>query len=984
MASGETANLELFESEFIQEFPKINLTSIADYYQNIIIGDSNGNVRVYKKDNSKITEFQSFQLKSKIEKLIVIPEENILYILSGGNLLFYELQTFHDRKLKDSDKESKDFKDIAKIYQNKNPKNKNDLMLISKKKKILFFYYQTEMQRLLNNDYKDKEGKQFIINLEEIPEKLVWNGNNICYYIKGGKVNFISIKTENGVTTTYESQIELPTENIIFIQSSWCVLAESCGLFFDVNGQGLSKNAIVFDPNEKVINLEVFNDLHIIALYSKNICIYDYNDGQCVQKLNIDNNFIDFKQKTLIKGNERYFVISNNKKDEKAKDFICKLWEIKEVTFEKQIKLSIKSNQIEKALGILNNKLDYNMAKFNFLESFYCDCAWNSINKKSIEGYEEAEKYFGLCNFNPFELIYHFIKLLKIKAIHVGFEDENQLKTDINNCQIFSGDNNLDNKTKSALRMLINVLQTKKLYILTKNKLINIQNEKEKNILVSFEAAKNNPLKFDSSQNCQINLKNVEPQDIKLFETLKIINEALVKSMILLDLDISLIEEVIEEDKYKTDFSEEFLSKINTFKSNMALAHIYKKKKKYFEALKLLEPYLDNTENEVESKYALKLLKKILISFGKNKDYIEIFKQGLKILLKAHYTDAFDALLCHELISVENFLENILNEDPSNLNKREIFLKILCDDKKYENYSNEKYQTLYLELLINKLFSELKKDSIPENKQNEKFPKEYQDLKELLKKYDKYNKSQLLEKIKDSWMYDIEIYLLSQLQKNDEAIKKLINLVKSNHKEFKDIREFCKNNYNNDIDIFKKYFKNLREKYDDKSYEGMKLNFKKEMLQLIDLFISGELLDQEVQKNKNKLELLNLLNPKEILTLIPNDWKLNESLDGKEKNKTIYNLMHFYLKEYAIINNNYKRLENLAKMDLTYKQKKLYEIRDKHVALDINSSCFLCGKKITNNTQFLIYPNGHIYHSRCSPDLNLEIKTGKNFKNFDY
>ena len=186
------------------------------------------------------------------------------------------------------------------------------------------------------------------------------------------------------------------------------------------------------------------------------------------------------------------------------------------------------------------------------------------------------------------------------------------------------------------------------------------------------------------------------------------------------------------------------------------------------------------------------------------------------------------------------------------------------------------------------------------------------------------------------------------------------------------------------MDIFKKYFKNLREKYDDKSYEDMKLSFKKEMLKLIDLFISGELLDQEVQKNKTKLELLNLLNPKEILTLIPNDWKLNESLDGKEKNKTIYNLMHFYLKEYAIINNNYKRLENLAKMDLTYKQKKLYEIRDKHVALDINSSCYLCGKKITNNTQFLIYPNGHIYHSRCSPDLNLEIKTGKNFKNFDY
>ena len=983
MTSGTTANLELFESEFIQDFPKINITSIVDYYQNIIIGDSSGNVRVYKKENSKLVEFHNIQLKSKIDKLIVIPEENILYILSGGNLLFYELQTFHDRSPKDSDKESKDFKDIAKIYQNQNPKNKNDLMIITKKKKMLFFSYQTEMQRLLNKDYKDKEGKQFIINLDEIPERLIWNGNSICFYIKGGKVYFYSIKTENGITTSNESTIDLPTENIIYIQSSWSVLAEGCGLFFDTNGQGVSKNAINFDPNEKIINLEVFNDLHIIALYSKNICIYDCNDGQCVQELTLDNNFSDYAKKSLTKGNERFFVISSNKKDEKSKDFICKLWEIKEVSFEKQIKLSIKSNQIEKALGILNNKLDFNMPKFNFLESFYCDCAWNSINKKSKEGYEEAEQYFSLCNFNPFELIYHFIKLLKIKPIHAGFEDENKLKPDVVNCQIYSGENTLNDNIKSALRMLINVLQTKKTYILTKYKLINTQKEKGKNI-VSFEAAKNNSLKFDSSQNCQIYLKNVEPKDIKLFETLKIINEALVKSMVLLNVDISLIEEVIEEDKYKTDFSEEFLLKINTFMSNMALAYIYKKKKKYNEALKLLEPYIDNNENEDENKYAVNLFKKILISFGKNQDYAEIFEQGLKILLKKHYTDCFETLLCHELISVDKFLENILNDEPSNLNKRETFLKMLCDEKKYENYSNEKYQTLYLELLINKLFSELKKESIPENKQNEKFPKEYQNLKELFKKYKNYNKSQLLEKIKDSWMYDIEIYLLSQLQKTDEAIKKLIDLVKTNHKEFEDIREFCKINYSNDMDIFKKYFKNLREKYDDKSYEDMKLTFKKEMLKLIDLFINGELLDQEAQKNKNKLELLNLLNPKEVLTLIPSDWKLNESLDGKEKNKTIYNLMHFYLKEYAIINNNYKRLENLAKMDLTYKQKKLFEIRDKHVALDINSSCFLCGKKITNNTQFLIYPNGHIYHSRCSPDLHLEIKTGKNFQNFDY
>lgn len=80
------------------------------------------------------------------------------------------------------------------------------------------------------------------------------------------------------------------------------------------------------------------------------------------------------------------------------------------------------------------------------------------------------------------------------------------------------------------------------------------------------------------------------------------------------------------------------------------------------------------------------------------------------------------------------------------------------------------------------------------------------------------------------------------------------------------------------------------------------------MLKIIDLFISGELLDKEEAKNKNKLELLNILNPKEIISLIPTDWKLNEPLDENQKdnNRTIFDLMHFYLKEYTIINNNYK------------------------------------------------------------------------------
>ena len=47
------------------------------------------------------------------------------------------------------------------------------------------------------------------------------------------------------------------------------------------------------------------------------------------------------------------------------------MWELREFSFEKQIKLSLKYDQLDKFFGILNNKLEHNMEKLVFLESFY-------------------------------------------------------------------------------------------------------------------------------------------------------------------------------------------------------------------------------------------------------------------------------------------------------------------------------------------------------------------------------------------------------------------------------------------------------------------------------------------------------------------------------------------------------------------------------------------------------------------------------------
>ena len=993
MSTPTIGNLELFETEFLQDFKNKNITAIADYIIEknkslIILGDSTGVINVFERKGSKLTESRQLQKgKTKIDKLLVIPEINILYILTGGSLFIHELPFLKDRTPSESDGEARHLKEIAKIVENESPKRSKEIMIITKRKKIYFFYFNNDYQRLLQKEYKDKDGKNLEIILKDIPDKIRWYGDYICYYSQNqGKLCFITIETSvsNGKSSLKQnSQEGLPVEDIAFIQSSWGIVYFGLCFSFGSDGNPSGKNPINFDPNNPMIQLGIFNDIYIISLNQKSVSIYDFNDGQCVQELTTDTSQTPHK-KFLGKGQKGIFIVSITKKEERpGKDvYNSNLWELREFSFEEQIKLSLKHDQIEKAMGILNNKLEYNMDKFDFLETFYCNCAWNCFKKKNKVGFEEAEKYFSLCNFNPFELIYHFIKLLDITPIHNGFTNVKELPKEVKDCQIF-GDVNSNINLKSGLNMLINTLKLKKKYLLGKNNILNIKKD-IKNIGI-IEMAKKTQINFESSQNCDINLKEVEPKNVTLEQVIQMINEVLVKSMVILKMEIENIENIFENDLFDTQYPEQFFIdfKDKSFKSDIALVFIYKNHQKYKEAFDILEKYINNSDKKTESNKAKTILQNILVGFGKNSEYTDEFEHGVRILLKNNSEAAFQIVLSNELISIDNFLKILDDIDKNNpkMNNKETFLKLICENEKY---SNDKYQTSYMELILTKIFEEYKKESKPPSKEYKALLEKYEDFKKLLTKFKLYNKSHLLALIEDSWMYDLILFLYTELQKYTEAIQKYIELVKAENKTFEEIRKYCQDNFCNDNDIFKKYFIILKNNYDDKEQKGKKGIFKAEMLKLLELFIKGELLDEETKKNKNKLELLNILNPKDILSMIPDDWKLNEPLDPNDKSKTLFNLLRYYLKEYAVINNNYKRLENLAKMDLMYKQMKLYELRDKHVLLDINTSCYLCNKKIQNNTVFLVYPNGHIYHSGCSPDLHIEIKTGRNFENFNY
>jgi hypothetical protein len=73
-----SSDLELFEVEFLKEFPKTTITSVVGYKDNIIIGDSLGNLTNYKREKTKLVQSEQIQIKSKIDNLIAIPNLNVL------------------------------------------------------------------------------------------------------------------------------------------------------------------------------------------------------------------------------------------------------------------------------------------------------------------------------------------------------------------------------------------------------------------------------------------------------------------------------------------------------------------------------------------------------------------------------------------------------------------------------------------------------------------------------------------------------------------------------------------------------------------------------------------------------------------------------------------------------------------------------------------------------------------------------------------
>ena len=947
MDNNNEENLGLFLTElngFINLKQGNQLTQIVCYNDDTIIyGDDKGNIEVLqfsenRKDKSNIKQIIPLKLKiigrHRINKLIVVNELNLLYILCGNTLHFYLLPELDDKRAQHLDFE------ITNLCLNKKINHEKELLIISKKpKKIKLCTMEIEITKL---EFSKNE-----ISIDDTPEYIEWYGDYICYYLKKTQtIHFIDLKNNISSNLPYECS------GILFLNDGWISSSMTIGLLFETNGNPKPMEPLSLEAGKNFIQFSK-KENYLLTLYDSMIVISDGSNLKTIQKISLEAKDHSSKSICIINSIKRVFILIQGDVD---KYYILR--ELKETPFEEQLSRLLKVNKFEEALSILNNKIPVE-EKMTQLENYYLGCAWANFIK---EDYEIAKKFFRVSNFNPFELMYLFINLLKVKPIHIDYEKNNNLL----DSQFELKDNN---KVKEAVKCLIDVLKYKINYIyrVYKNDI-----EEGKNLEVRT-------LSFNSSTCSIINLSDCEPREITLKVFFQNINSTLLKALVFNESKVEEIEKLIETDNFGTDFlSDTFLEEYKTDYSKLALAFIYEKKKNYKEALNILKEYVQRLDNPGISKPTKQKTINILLEIGKDNDMKDLFEEHIQWMLNQYQTDAFDIILSNDL-SIDLYINEIIpkvEKEKKELNSEEThyikekFLTYICDNPKYKKYSNEKYQTELILLQLNNLFNEKPKDY--NFTEGENLPGKYNDFKELLTKYNLFDKMKLIEKIKDSWLFDIEIDLYCQLDKLDDALLTYIDLVNKNKKKYVDIENFCSNNLEKDNNLYIKFFKKLSAQFkSDNILDEQKEIIKNEMLKIMDMSNKHEL----TKEKKNSLEILNILNPNEILNEIPEDWTLNDDI--------VYEFLRNSLMQYTNVNNEFKREEGLLKVDLNYKQLELYKVKNRHVNVDIGTICNACKKKI-GTTIFVVYPNNAIYHTNCAPNPHIEPMKGTDFTNFRY
>lgn len=395
------------------------------------------------------------------------------------------------------------------------------------------------------------------------------------------------------------------------------------------------------------------------------------------------------------------------------------------------------------------------------------------------------------------------------------------------------------------------------------------------------------------------------------------------------------------------------------------VAKFYEQFGKLREALEIWRDLGNSVKFEVSEQAAEQTIR-ILKNCKDSKLILEYLKWVLiktpKIAMRVF--SVLDEKVVHPDKMIEYLEQNISN--PANARMlKEKFLEVQVLDNKIED---EKYHTILAKYYVQQLF-----EMRPRDYKDEQYDKKFQGdkkMESLMKKFHdflrdpkaKYRSDTILQEIKDSWLFDDEIYLYGKEKQHQKALKKLLE----NH-HFIYAEEYCSSKNEGLLtELFKLYIR----LYLDTEAE-MKNKPSKECDQILQTL--KILINTFLKKYASHPQL----DPLAVVELIPEDWLIS----GDEENNGVYIFLTASLSSRLHKRRNTKIAKSLCEMDQLNVECTVAKAQQANVKITQDRNCSVCGKKIGEKV-FVVYPNGVTTHHTCRADNDLHIcpVTKQNFQ----
>ncbi len=412
----------------------------------------------------------------------------------------------------------------------------------------------------------------------------------------------------------------------------------------------------------------------------------------------------------------------------------------------------------------------------------------------------------------------------------------------------------------------------------------------------------------------------------------------------------------------------------------ICLAYLHEKYENYFAAVDVWRQFMGTAEGE-DKKLACDEIVKLLVSKITDKELIFKYAGTVLAVFPEKGLRIFTVNEClPKFITEEDVIAFLGEFERYDETIKERYMEFIVG----KPTTAEKYHTLLAIHYAEKIKAALKKEGhdISETASDSSVGRYRDKLDVMLRTSKMYDIEAVLKAIHGAGMFEQEILLYSRQGKHNEALDSLVEMGRKTC-NFGKAEEYCLEQSVPLLGpLFEKIlglYKTSRELYllrekDKASYDSA-LKAKSELEELKKKMAAYEQCCKTYLRKYADNEKLDV---EFVLRVLPDEWGLRESHDGKV-DESLLQFMALAINDRLGKENNIKVEQRIADMHKLNLQVELRELQRAQTTITAERKCRVCLKPLAGAKTIYVFPNGMVAHSQCVREPGVCPVTGYNF-----